>query len=111
VSGGTDNHLVWCDLRPKKITGRKAEVLLDGVGITVNRNMIPGDPEKPWVASGIRLGTPAVTTRGFGQTELETVAGLLDRAVSAPADAQALASVAADVRALTSRFPMPDGIA
>jgi len=111
VSGGTDNHLVWCDLRPKCITGRKAEVFLDSVGITVNRNMIPGDPEKPWVASGIRLGTPAVTTRGFGQAEMATVADLLDRALSAPTDAQALERVAADVGALTSRFPMPDGIA
>lgn len=111
VSGGTDNHLVWCDMRPKKITGRKTEVLLDKVGITVNRNMIPGDPEKPWIASGIRLGTPAVTTRGFREPEMEIVADLLDRAVSAPSDEAVQASVAAGVRELTGRFPMPEGIA
>ncbi len=111
VSGGTDNHLVWCDMRPKKITGRKAEVLLDKVGITVNRNMIPGDPEKPWIASGIRLGTPAVTTRGFREAEIEHVADLLDRAVTSPNDEAELARIAAEVRELTARFPMPDGIA
>jgi len=111
VSGGTDNHLVWCDMRPKRITGRKTEVLLDSVGITVNRNMIPGDPEKPWVASGVRLGTPAVTTRGFREAEMELVADLLDRAVSAPKDEAVLQQVAQEVRELTSRFPMPEGIA
>ncbi|MBM3495629.1 MAG: serine hydroxymethyltransferase [Armatimonadetes bacterium] len=111
VSGGTDNHLVWCDLRSKKVTGRKAEVSLDKVGITVNRNMIPGDPEKPWVASGIRLGAPAVTTRGFREAEMDTVADLLDRALSNFGDEAAQASVAEDVRKLTGRFPMPEGIA
>lgn len=111
ISGGTDNHLVWCDMRPKKITGRKTEVLLDSVGITVNRNMIPGDPEKPWVASGVRLGTPAVTTRGFREAEMEVVAELLDRAVTNPKDETVLRQVAREVRELTARFPMPDGIA
>ncbi len=111
VSGGTDNHLVWCDLRPKKVTGRKAEVALDKVGITVNRNMIPGDPEKPWVASGIRLGAPAVTTRGFREAEMNIVADLLDTALTALDDGAAQAAVAERVRALTSQFPMPDGIA
>lgn len=110
VSGGTDNHLVWCDLRTKRVTGRKAEVALDRVGITVNRNMIPGDPEKPWIASGIRLGTPAVTTRGFREAEMDTVADLLDRALTNLDDEGVQSAVAADVRALTARFPMPDGI-
>lgn len=110
VSGGTDNHLVWCDLRPKKITGRKAEVVLDQVGITVNRNMIPQDPEKPWVASGIRLGSPAVTTRGFGAAEMQTVAGLLDRTISHPDSDTDLAAVRDGVADLIGRFPMPDGI-
>jgi glycine hydroxymethyltransferase len=111
VSGGTDNHLVWCDLRSKKVTGRKAEVALDKVGITVNRNMIPGDPEKPWIASGIRLGAPAVTTRGFREGEMDTVADLLDRALTRLDDPATQDVVAAEVRALTGRFPMPDGVA
>jgi glycine hydroxymethyltransferase len=111
VSGGTDNHLVWCDLRPKRLTGRQAEVELDKVGITVNRNTIPNDPEKPYRASGIRIGTPAVTTRGFREQEMAEVASLLDRALSGLGDEAALATVSTDVRRLTSRFPMPEGIA
>ncbi len=110
VSGGTDNHLVWADLRPKKITGRKAEVLLDKVCITVNRNMIPGDPEKPWNASGIRIGTPAVTTRGMREPEMAIIAGLIDRALSHPDDEAKLDKVRGEVRELTSRFPMRDGV-
>ncbi len=111
VSGGTDNHLIWCDLRAKGVTGRKAEVALDEVGITVNRNMIPGDPEKPWRTSGIRIGTPAVTTRGFREPEMEIVAGLVDRSLSNLDDASVQDSVRREVRALTSRFPLTDGIA
>jgi glycine hydroxymethyltransferase len=111
VSGGTDNHLIWCDVRGKGVTGRKAEVELDKVGITVNRNMIPGDPEKPWRTSGIRIGTPAVTTRGFREPEMHEVADLLDRALSNLEDEVALGRVRRDVVALTARFPMPDGIA
>lgn len=111
VSGGTDNHLVWCDLRPKGITGRKAEVALDKVGITVNRNMIPGDPEKPWNTSGIRVGTPAVTTRGFREPEMETVAELIDRSLSHLAEEAVQESVRRDVLALTARFPLVGGIA
>ncbi|HSV73180.1 MAG TPA: serine hydroxymethyltransferase [Chthonomonadales bacterium] len=111
VSGGTDNHLLWCDVRLKGLTGRKAEVLLDSVGITVNRNMIPGDLEKPWVTSGIRVGTPAVTTRGFREDEMRIVADLLNRALEGARDAAALEAVRSDVRALTSRFPLSDGVA
>lgn len=111
VSGGTDNHLIWCDLRAKGVTGRKAEVELDKVGITVNRNMIPGDPEKPWRTSGIRVGTPAVTTRGFREPEMIEIAQLLDRALTHLDDPAALDSVRADVSRLTARFPMPEGIA
>lgn len=111
VSGGTDNHLVWCDLRPKGITGRKAEIALDKVGITVNRNMIPGDPEKPWNTSGIRVGTPAVTTRGFREPEMEMVAELIDRSLSHLEEEAVQESVRRDVRALTARFPLVDGIA
>lgn len=111
VSDGTDNHLLWCDLRPKNVSGRKAESLLDTLGITVNRNMIPGDPEKPWIASGIRIGTPAVTTRGFREAEVKLIAGLIDSALSNIKDENVLSVVKAGVQELTARFPMPEGIA
>ncbi len=111
ISDGTDNHLLWCDLRPKGVTGRKAEVMLDKVGITVNRNMIPGDPEKPYVTSGIRIGTPAVTTRGFREAEVEMVAELIDRSLSQLDDEATQRQVREEVRNLTSRFPLSDGIA
>jgi len=106
VSGGTDNHLMLVDLRPKKLTGKVAEEALGQAGITVNKNMIPWDPEKPMTTSGIRVGTPALTTRGFGEAEMATVAALIGRALDAPADAAALAAVRADVKALCARFPM-----
>jgi glycine hydroxymethyltransferase len=111
ISDGTDNHLLWCDLRPKGVTGRKAEVMLDKVGITVNRNMIPGDPEKPYITSGIRIGTPAVTTRGFREAEVEMVAELIDRSLSQLDDEATQRQVREEVRNLTSRFPLSDGIA
>jgi glycine hydroxymethyltransferase len=111
VSGGTDNHLAWCDLRSKGVTGRRAEVVLDEVGITVNRNMIPGDPEKPWVTSGIRVGTPAVTTRGFREEQMQAVAELLDRALTHVSDAAELEKVKAGVRELTEQFPLENGVA
>jgi glycine hydroxymethyltransferase len=106
VSGGTDNHLMLVDLRPKQLTGKVAEEALGQAGITVNKNMIPWDPEKPMTTSGIRVGTPALTTRGFGEAEMATVAALIGRALDAPADAAALAAVRADVKALCARFPM-----
>jgi glycine hydroxymethyltransferase len=106
VSGGTDNHLMLVDLRPKKLTGKVAEEALGKAGITVNKNMIPWDPEKPFVTSGIRVGTPALTTRGFGVEEMAQVARLIGRVLDAPADAQVLAAVHADVKALCARFPM-----
>jgi len=106
VSGGTDNHLMLVDLRPKKLTGKVAEEALGQAGITVNKNMIPWDPEKPMTTSGIRVGTPALTTRGFGVAEMATVASLIGRALDAPADAASLAAVRADVKALCARFPM-----
>jgi glycine hydroxymethyltransferase len=111
VSDGTDNHLIWCDLRAKNVTGRKAEVALDKIGITVNRNMIPGDPEKPWITSGIRIGTPAVTTRGFRETEMNQIAHLLDHALSNITDETIQKDVAAQVKDLTSSFPLQDGVA
>ena len=111
VSGGTDNHLIWCDLRPKGSSGRAAEVALDAVGITVNRNMIPGDPAKPWVTSGIRIGSPAVTSRGFTVDAMVETGRLVDRCISNPGDEAVLAEVRADARALTARFPLrPAGL-
>ena len=106
VSGGTDNHLMLVDLRPKRLTGKVAEEALGQAGITVNKNMIPWDPEKPFVTSGIRVGTPALTSRGFGGAEMAQVAALIGRVLDAPADQASLAGVRAEVRALCARFPM-----
>lgn len=100
VSGGTDNHLILLDLRPKKLTGKKAQALLDAVHITINKNGIPFDPEKPMVTSGIRLGTPALTTRGFKESDIIQVADLIDRALQGE-------DVTAEVKALATRFPLP----
>jgi glycine hydroxymethyltransferase len=106
VSGGTDNHLMLVDLRPKKLTGKLAEAALDKAGITVNKNMIPFDPEKPMVTSGIRVGTPAVTTRGMKETEMARVGELLGEALDHASDADALATVRGPVRELASHFPL-----
>ncbi len=106
VTGGTDNHLMLVDLRPKGITGKKAEHLLDQVGITVNKNAIPNDPEKPMVTSGIRVGTPAATTRGMGPAEMDQIADLIDRTIGARDDEAKLAQIRAEVSALTARFPL-----
>ena len=106
VSGGTDNHLMLVDLRPKKLTGKIGEEALGKAGITVNKNMIPWDPEKPMTTSGIRVGTPALTTRGMGPAEMKTVAKLIGRALDAPTDEQALARVHGEVKDLCKQFPM-----
>jgi len=106
VSGGTDNHLMLVDLRPKKLTGKVAEEALGKAGITVNKNMIPWDPEKPMTTSGIRVGTPALTTRGMGAREMTLVAALIGRALDAPADDRVLAKVRGEVRDLCAQFPM-----
>jgi glycine hydroxymethyltransferase len=111
VSGGTDNHLMLVDLRPKRLTGKVAEEALGKAGITVNKNMIPWDPEKPFVTSGIRVGTPALTTRGMGQGEMRTVASLIGRVLDAPGDEASLARVKGEVEDLTRQFPLyPDRI-
>jgi glycine hydroxymethyltransferase len=94
------------DLRPRKLTGKLAETALDQAGITVNKNKIPFDPEKPLVTSGIRVGTPAVTTRGMKEAEMGLIADLISRALEAPEDAQNLAAVKKDVVALAKRFPL-----
>ncbi len=111
VSGGTDNHLMLVDLRPKKLNGKIAEEALGKAGITVNKNMIPWDPEKPFVTSGIRVGTPALTTRGMGVAEMRQVASLIGRVLDAPGDEASLARVKGEVRELTRQFPLyPDRI-
>jgi len=108
VSGGTDNHLVLIDLRNKGLTGKVAEEALDAAGITANKNMVPFDTESPFVTSGLRLGTPAMTTRGFDPDAFETVVALIDRVLQAPEDERVRTSVRSDVRALCERFPLYD---
>jgi len=105
VSGGTDSHLVLVDLRPRGLTGKEAEQLLDKAGITVNKNTIPGDRQSPFVTSGIRLGASALTTRGFGEPEMEKVAALIDTVLTAKDDAT-LARVKRDARELAGEFPL-----
>ena len=108
VSGGTDNHLMLVDVRPAGVTGREAESRLDDVGITVNKNAIPFDPEKPFVASGIRVGTPAITTCGMKEDAAAEVALLIARTLKDDSEA-AKRQVAERARALTERFrPYPD---
>jgi glycine hydroxymethyltransferase len=106
VSGGTDSHLFLVDLRAKKITGQDAELALGRAHITVNKNAIPNDPEKPMVTSGIRLGSPAVTTRGFTEIESEELGHLVADVLDAPGDAAVIARVGAAVKTLARRFPV-----
>ncbi|MFH1683905.1 MAG: serine hydroxymethyltransferase [Candidatus Margulisiibacteriota bacterium] len=106
VSGGTDNHLVLVDLRPKKITGKIAEKVMDEVGITVNKNTIPFDPEKPFVTSGIRIGTPALTTRGMKENEMKLIADLIGKILSNVSDAKTKKDVSAKVKELCRQFPL-----
>ena len=106
VSGGTDNHLLLVDLTPKGLTGKEAQEALDQAKITVNKNAIPFDPLPPGKASGIRLGTPAITTRGMKEREMEEVAALIDEALTRRQDPAALAAVARKVGALAERFPL-----
>ena len=107
VSGGTDNHLMLVDLRPKNATGKEVQIACDKARITLNKNMIPFDPEKPFVTSGIRVGTPAVTTRGMKEAEMLRIADFIDRAVANRADDAALAALGEEVREFTKAFPMP----
>lgn len=106
VSGGTDTHLTLVDLRPKKLTGKVAEKLLDSVGITVNKNTIPFDPESPFVTSGIRVGTPALTTRGMKEKEMKIIAELFGRVLSNPEDEKVKDAVRAEVAELCKQFPL-----
>jgi glycine hydroxymethyltransferase len=110
VSGGTDNHLMLVDVSPLGITGKQAESALDDVGITVNKNAIPYDPQPPAKASGIRVGTPAVSTRGFRGPEMDLVARLIGDVLRAPEDEDVKERVRSEVAQLSGRFPVP-GIA
>jgi glycine hydroxymethyltransferase len=105
VSGGTDTHLMLVDLRPKNLTGKVAEHVLNRAGITVNKNTIPDDPQSPFVTSGIRLGTPALTTRGMAEAEMVRIAGLIDRVLSKPDD-ETVDQVRHEVEELASAFPL-----
>jgi len=106
VSGGTDNHIVLVDVFSKGITGKVAEKSLGDAGITVNKNAIPFDTNPPMVASGVRLGTPAITTRGMKEAEMDKIAGFISRALAAPEDARVHAAVKAEVEALCRTFPL-----
>ncbi|MDD5347949.1 MAG: serine hydroxymethyltransferase, partial [Candidatus Omnitrophica bacterium] len=106
VSGGTDNHLFLVDLTNKKITGKEAQVLLEQVNITVNKNLIPFDPLPPAQASGIRIGTPAITTRGIKEPEVVKIAEWIDEAVVNRTDAGKLSAIKKEVLKLTKKFPL-----
>ena len=107
VSGGTDNHLMLVDVSPLGVTGRDAERALDEIGITVNKNAVPFDPQPPNIASGIRLGTPATTTRGFGTDEMRSIGRLIGESIAHRDDPSDQAGFAAEVAAIAARFPVP----
>jgi glycine hydroxymethyltransferase len=109
VSGGTESHLMLVDLRAKGITGKEAEALLGAAHITVNKNAIPNDPQKPMVTSGIRVGTPALTTRGFGEAQVEACANLIADLLDAPNDAAVLERVRGEVAKLAAAHPVYGG--
>jgi glycine hydroxymethyltransferase len=106
VSGGTDNHLMLVDLRNRGLTGKVAQSALDDAAITVNKNTVPKETQSPFVTSGIRIGTPAVTTRGMGEPEMGVIADLIDRVLQAPDDARVKCAVRDEARALAKRFPL-----
>lgn len=107
VSGGTDNHLILINLQNKGIDGATAQNAMDKAGMTVNKNTVPYDPNPPFKPSGIRLGTPAMTTRGFKETEMKKIAELIDRTITNHADDAALAKIKAEVKELCSAYPLP----
>lgn len=107
LTGGTDNHLVLADLTPAGVTGRQVEEALESVGIIVNRNSIPFDSRPPQITSGIRLGTPAVTTRGFGVGEIRRIAGLIIKVLSHLGEDKVYQEVRGEVREMCRSFPLP----
>lgn len=106
VSDGTDNHLFLVDVSKKGITGKEAETSLDKAGITVNKNLIPFDENSPFIASGIRIGTPAVTTRGMGEIEMDRIAQFIDAALSDRKDEKMLAMIREEVKGFLKEFPL-----
>jgi len=106
VSGGTDTHLMLVDLRAKKITGKDAEKVLDEVGVTINKNTIPYDPEKPFVTSGIRVGTPAVTTRGMKEAEMKKIAEFITRTIENRDNETRKKEIREEVKKLCLEFPL-----
>ena len=110
VSGGTDNHLMLIDLQPQGLTGRAAEHALEAARITVNKNAIPFDPQKPFVTSGVRLGTPAVTTRGMREPEMEKIGEFIARVLERPDDESRQHEVRVEVEAMTANFPLHEGV-
>ena len=109
VSGGTDTHVFMVSLVDRDTTGKAAQIALERAGITANKNMVPFDPRKPAVTSGVRIGTPAVTTRGMKETEMQEIAVLIDRALAHPGDVDTLDSVREDVESLCRQFPLYPG--
>ncbi len=107
VSGGTDNHLMLVDVRPLGVNGKEADAALGEVRITVNKNTIPYDPEKPMIGSGIRVGTPAVTSRGMREAEMRDIAALIVEGIAARGDESAQAEIRRRVASITDRFPVP----
>jgi glycine hydroxymethyltransferase len=109
VSGGTDTHLFLLSLVGRDTTGKAAQLALERAGVTTNKNMVPFDPRKPMVTSGIRIGTPAVTTRGMAVSEMQEIGGFIARALSRPDDVDTLDEIRGEVEALCRRFPLyPD---
>jgi len=111
VAGGTDNHLFMVDLRPKDITGKEAADILDKIRVTVNKNLIPFDPEGPMVTSGIRIGTPVITSRGMKEEQMQRIAQLIDQAIVHRESETELAKVRDDVERLTEEFPIYQDLA
>jgi len=106
ISGGTDNHLMLIDLRNKNLTGKESQEALDSAGITVNKNAVPFDDKSPLITSGIRIGSPAMTTRGMKEPEMDTIAEFIDRVLTNPSDEKTLQLVREDVKVLCNRFPL-----
>jgi glycine hydroxymethyltransferase len=107
ITGGTDNHLILADLTPKNVSGKIAAKALDAAGMELNYNSIPFDTRKPFDPSGVRLGTPSVTSRGMKEPEMRQIAAWMDRAVSAPTDAALHDKIAGEIRELCAKFPAP----
>jgi glycine hydroxymethyltransferase len=110
ISGGTDTHLLLVDLRPAGITGKLAEAILEEVGLTTNKNAIPNDPESPFVTSGIRIGSPAMTSRGYGTEEARAIGALIARTLFERENPTALGEVRAEVNDLLARYPLYSGL-